>query len=213
MRKEICCADDSKVSSTALPSTAVLCRADERIGRFTIDHRACCHRWEWLHTPWPDERFTVLPDEIEPAAEAAASDVYGWPEQRLRTRRPVVAMGARRIYDIWHAQAKVAMLVVTGSTLGWVERVPGAIELVGRAVLDFCPSAAVELVGRPWQWVQRPTALASTHGAWPAARCAAGLSAMGVLAAVGGYGAACGVQAAEALKARCNSLRPRPLAL
>lgn len=162
-------------------STARIRGRDGHLGRLTVDHTAGCHRWEWWHTPWPSAAFALVPDASEPAADPVTSDAYALPARPARsgsaTARP------RGVYAIWDTDEHVAWLVVSATALDWIERVAGAIDRLGRRLLDLRPCRPGDSVGdragdsvgatraERGQWVQRSLGLASSHGAWP--RCAA----------------------------------------
>lgn len=116
-----------------------------RLGLHTVDDRLL-HLWEWLDEPWPETRFDMVPDLLEPAPAEELSQVYPMPPEIHAVGAPAMPRRVDRIYDVTRIDCQprqLAVLVVAGQTLNWLEvGAGGALELAP-GWLAFTPRANI----------------------------------------------------------------------
>lgn len=122
-------------------------------------------RWQWFGRPWPGRSFWLRPGDTSRGADPSASDTF---------RGPTAACGdgpgiGRRWYRIFRADGTaVGELHTRGAALAWRLHPGYSLEALGRCELRFEPGEGPPTRGGAF-FVQQPSALAASVGAWPAA--------------------------------------------
>lgn len=168
----------------------------QRIGRLGLSHGEgqVWHTWEWLGEAWPAVPFRMVPDAFEPPPAPGLSDVYPMPPEIRAVPRYAAFPPGRvdRIYRVMRVDCEprpLALLVVAGSTLHWLEvDVGGALELAP-SWLSFEPQATIAPeLSLTRCLVQRRRPRGRTVAIEPEVHCAGGGAGSGGLGTASGRG-------------------------
>lgn len=141
------------------------------VGCFSLDGGPgrALQRWEWFGNPWPATTFYMAPRPVALPADPALSDTYVQPSVALAHGSAGPRGLSGPLYEVLRLddRRRIAVLVVDGGTLRWLEPDAGGFHALAPAPLVFCPMPRLpSLAGLDRTLIQAPVRLGASFGAW-----------------------------------------------